>query len=74
VPIAGSGGDDVRAVLEVLDEGVAVLGARAGEVPLRDVESAFGVRQEGESLTFWALREREGARSLGPVRCAWRGR
>lgn len=74
VPIAGSGGDVVRAVLEVLDEGVAVLGARAGEVPLRDVESAFGVRQEGESLTFWALREREGARSLGPVRCAWRGR
>jgi hypothetical protein len=73
-PVAGRGAELARAVLEVVDDGVAVLGAREGALPLRDVEAAFGVRDDGESLVFWALRERDGARSLGPVRCAWRAR
>jgi hypothetical protein len=75
-PVAAPSGvpasSSAAAVLEVVDDGVAVLGARAGALPVREVEAVFGAQTEGDSLDVWLLRAREGGRSLVPARCTWR--
>jgi hypothetical protein len=73
-PVAGPPGAPVKetALIEVVDDGAAVLGARAGTLPVRDVEAVVGARVEGDAIALWLLRADDAGRSLVSARCDWR--